>query len=266
MPEGPEVKIVSDYVNEKLHNQEIIRIESTSFAYNQKYSHLIKKINDFLPQKFNNSFCRGKNTFIELGKNIFLSYHLGMTGHWSLTKKKHAHLAIITDNKTLYFHDTRRFGNIKLINQDLLDSKYDIKLDLLNNNISINKQAKFIISLINTNREICKVLLDQRYFLGVGNYLKSEILYKSNIHPLTKWNSLTYKEKLSICINAKEIMLKSYQKGGAQIRDFKNPNISSSLQLDVYTKSTVKGKEVVKSKTSDNRISYWCPSTQKIKK
>ena len=265
MPEGPEVKIVSDFINSKLHNKNIISIDCISSPYKQKYSEITKEVNKFLPLKFNSSFCRGKTTFIKLIENKFLAYHLGMTGFWSLDKRKHAHLQIVTKSSTLYFHDTRRFGNIKLVDRKLLDTKYDINLDLLNNTISVNKQAEFIISLINTNREVCKVLLDQRYFLGVGNYLKSEILFKSNIHPNTRWNKLTFKEKLSICHNTKEEMIKSYHHGGAQLRDFKNPNISSSLKLNVYNKKTVEGKKIIKKITSDNRISYWCPEEQKVK-
>jgi formamidopyrimidine-DNA glycosylase len=60
-------------------------------------------------------------------------------------------------------------------------------------------------------------------------------------------------------------MIKSYHHGGAQLRDFKNPNISSSLKLNVYNKKTVEGKKIIKKITSDNRISYWCPAKQKVK-
>jgi len=202
---------------------------------------------------------------MKLGSDTYLAYHLGMTGYWSQNKKKHAHIKIATNKNTLYFHDTRRFGNIKIINTKLLDSKYNIDLDLLNSSSSINDQSDFILSLIKTNREVCKVLLDQQYFLGVGNYLKSEILYKSKIHPNTKWNKLSLQEKKSICINTKISMQESYICGGAQIKDFKNPENDSRLKLNVYNKKLTKeGQEIIKGKTADNRISYWCPNIQKI--
>ncbi len=267
MPEGPEVKIVSDYINKKLHNSRIQSIECISIPYIVKYTSLVNEINKLIPQKFIPSFCRGKSTFIKLAPDIYLAYHLGMTGYWSTIQNKHAHLKVVSDSNTLFFHDTRRFGNIKIINNKLLSTKYNINLDLLNNKGSVNSQINFIISIIDTNREVCKVLLDQRYFLGVGNYLKSEILYQSKIHPNTKWNKLTFKEKLLICINTKESMHKSYKYGGAQIRDFKNPDVNSSLKLDVYSKcKTKEGRAIIKGKTTDNRISYWCPDIQKIRK
>lgn len=265
MPEGPEVKIVSDYINIELNDVCIKKIECISIPYKEKYNCIVNEINKLLPKKFSPSFCRGKTTFIKLSPNTYFAYHLGMTGYWSLIKRKHAHLKIISNRKTLYFHDTRRFGNIKIVNKKLLDEKYNINLDLLNNQKSTNSQTIFILSKIRTNREVCKVLLDQRYFLGVGNYLKSEILYSSMIHPNTKWNKLTSLEKKLICINTRKSMRKSYQHGGAQIRDFKNPDMQSSLKLDVYNKTrTKKGLAIIKQRTADNRISYWCPDIQKI--
>ena len=266
MPEGPEVKIVSDYFNENLDGSFIKSIECISSPYKQKYSGITNKLNKFLPKKFSPSFCRGKTTFMKLSTDSYFTYHLGMTGYWSLVRKKHAHLRIISSNKTLYFHDTRRFGNIKIISNEQLNSKYNLKLDLLNNTGPINNQIDFIVSLIRTKKEVCKVLLDQSYFLGVGNYLKSEILYQSCIHPNAKWDQLTFDEKKIICINAKRIMMMAYKSGGAQIRDFKNPDLDSSLKLEVYNKSiTKKGELIIKDRTSDNRVSYWCPDVQKQK-
>ena len=267
MPEGPEVKLVSDYVNKQLKNRSITRLECISSPYRLKYSNIIKAVNKFLPVKFVKSFCRGKNTFISLGNNEYLAYHLGMTGYWSTIQKKHAHLKLIAGKKTLFFHDTRRFGNIKIVNTKLINKKFDIRLDLLNNSGSLKLQVDFITSLIHTKREVCKVLLDQRFFLGVGNYLKSEILYRSMIHPHTCWSKLKLEEKKIICINTRRIMLKSYLSGGAQLRDFKNPNFGSSLKLDVYQrKTTDDGKIVVSDITLDKRVTYWCPEMQKIRK
>jgi len=266
MPEGPEVKIVSDYINIKLNQAVIRKVECISKPYKKKYTHIVNQINQLLPQKFNSAFCRGKNTFIKLTQGTYFSYHLGMTGYWSSVKNKHAHLKIISNRTTLYFHDTRRFGKISIIDQKLIDTKYDIKLDLLNNQNSNNSQINYILSKIKTKKEVCKILLDQKYFLGVGNYLKSEILYLSKIHPNTKWNKLTSKERKKICINTKKSMHKSYKYGGAQIRDFKNPNMNSLLKLDVYNKQKTKsGLEIIKKKTLDNRISYLCPNIQKLK-
>ena len=35
------------------------------------------------------------------------------------------------------------------------------------------------------NKAICEVMLEQRYFNGIGNYLRAEILHRASVHPFT---------------------------------------------------------------------------------
>ena len=49
-------------------------------------------------------------------------------------------------------------------------------------------------------------LLDQKLFPGVGNYLKSEILYKSEIHPDAKWDQISKDKIYRILKNSKNLI------------------------------------------------------------
>ena len=264
MPEGPEVKIVADYLNNHLKDKEIISFKYCSDPYKEKYEDIIKKLNTYTPLRFKNVFCIGKTSFMELGEEKFFSYHLGMTGNWTKNKEKHTHLSIKTNDETsIYFHDTRRFGNIKIINKVDLESKYFKARDLLNYNTSIKENTDFLITNIKSNIEICKILLNQKYFCGVGNYLKSEILYMAKIHPHKKWGDLSRNEIHKICKYAKSIIIDAYEHGGAELRDFKNPDKESKLQLMAYGKEKdLQGKKIISSITKDNRRTYWCPEIQ----
>ncbi len=265
MPEGPEVKITSDYLNIELKDEIITKFNLLSDPYNKKYKRLIKSINLLLPIKFHTFFCIGKKTFTHLKNNKYFAYHLGMTGHWSKQKEKHAHLCLETLNKKIYFHDTRRFGNIKLIQVNNIEEKYYAYRDLLNYN-KLEEHQDSLLKL-RSNIDVCKILLNQKYFPGVGNYLKSEILYKTKIHPHSKWNVLTNLQIKNLCINTRNIMHECYNLGGAELRDFKNPKKSSSLKLMIYGKKiTSKGNKVINFISSDNRRTYVCLKTQKIYK
>ena len=266
MPEGPEVKIVADYLNNHLKKKKINSFSYCSTPYKQKYGDLIKRINQYTPVNFKKVFCIGKTSFIKLSEEMYFSYHLGMTGNWSKEKEKHTHLCIKTkDNTKIYFHDTRRFGNIKIINKGDLESRYFKDRDLLNYNTSAEDNTDFLIKNVKSNIEICKILLNQKYFCGVGNYLKSEILYMAKIHPHKKWGDLKKKEILNICKYTKSIITDAYHHGGAELRDFKNPDKDSKLNLQAYGREKdSKGKKIINAITKDNRRTYWCPKTQHL--
>jgi endonuclease-8 len=266
MPEGPEVKIMSDYVNEVLSGHSIANIECISQPYKIKYGSLVESFQTFLPFVFKPSFCVGKASFIDFGDQTLFSYHLGMTGFWSTQMSSHAHLKFTTrSGLSFYFHDTRRFGNIKLLsNSNNLFNKY-YNGDFLNYDICLDEYSLYLFSTLKTSREVCKVLLDQRYFAGVGNYLKSEILFSCALHPHILWSDLTSDQILNLCKLTKHMLYKSYKGGGAQLKDFKNPSKAPDLSLLIYGRTiTDDGFLVVSEITSDNRRSFWCPSVQVI--
>jgi formamidopyrimidine-DNA glycosylase len=263
MPEGPEVKIVSDFINEALHGHTISSIECISDPYKMKYGSLVDSLQHYLPFLFQPSFCIGKATYLYLDDQNYFSYHLGMTGFWSTKQSSHAHLKLSTfSGLDVFFHDARRFGNIKITSSIDLDRNFYCG-DFLNYDFSIEDYALFLFENLKTEREVCKVLLDQKYFAGVGNYLKSEILYACNFHPHKKWNSFSFNDILNLCKISKFMLHKSYNGGGAQLRDFKNPSKAPDLELLIYGKElTEKNLPVTSEITKDNRRSFWCSASQ----
>ena len=63
-------------------------------------------------------------------------------------------------------------------------------LDILNSNIS---EAEFLIILKNfpKKKALSALLLDQKFILGMGNYLRSEVLFESRINPFFKLGDLS---------------------------------------------------------------------------
>ena len=83
MPEGPEVKISTDFLRKNV--KEIRSINIESLAYKKKFSQVINVANKHLAEKAS-FFCIGKNIFLKLSEQNNLHIHLGMTG--SFTQKK----------------------------------------------------------------------------------------------------------------------------------------------------------------------------------
>jgi len=118
--------------------------------------------------------------------DISVIFTMGMSGHWQFLLKgngipKHTHLRFQTnDDHNLCYIDARRFGrwNIGMWNKDRSPDptqEYEAFCKNIENNIE---------NPIFSN-PICEVLLEQKYFNGIGNYLRAEILHRAKIPPFT---------------------------------------------------------------------------------
>lgn len=160
---------------------------------------------------------RGKYFWLELSRKPWVVVHLGMTGNVRIRKPprrgargefvkawgglklwseaapdspramqgnilSHARLRITLDDGTeIAMTDPRRFGRIRLAQDPLNElpiSKlgFDPLLDF--------PSARQLHTLLNRRRAPIKaVLLDQKVFAGVGNWIADEVLYQSRIAP-----------------------------------------------------------------------------------
>ena len=264
MPEGPEVKIASDFFNHFFKKSRTIRFQIITEYYHNKYDDIFKYLNKNL-KIFQPSFCIGKNILLPIKDNLLLNIHLGMTGGWSRKLEKHCHFRIHEKSKELFFKDVRKFGKIKIISKKEIDDKYKKEFDMLNNDYDFKKHLNHLNKRISDKKSICAAIMDQKLFPGVGNYIKSETLYKSKIHPEKKWGSLTNNQKIDLIKNTKKIMVLSYKSGGAELRDFNNPFKKSDFQLMVYKRLRDNNNHIITSKiTSDQRKSWICDKIQKL--
>ena len=115
MPEIAEVETVRNTLKARILNKKIQNVEVF-------YEPMIESnIKDFKKDLLNTSFIdikrKGKWLIFET-ENRYLLSHLRMEGKFfikdaSLPKEKHEHVIItFTDNTTLRYHDTRKFGRM----------------------------------------------------------------------------------------------------------------------------------------------------------
>ena len=265
MPEGPEVKIASDYFNSFFDSSKSIKFEIISEYYYDKYHDVFNNIKDNL-RLFRPTYTVGKNIFLDLDNQNIFNFHLGMTGGWSKENIKHCHFRVFDNRKELFFKDVRKFGKMKIITQTEKNNKFNPFFDILNPVYNNKKHVKFLREKIRKEKSICSLIMDQKYFPGVGNYIKSEGLYLSKIHPEEKWKNLKSRKINSLIKNIQKVMHGSYAKGGAELKDFKNPFNVSDFSLKIYGKKfTDKNNPVTPILTSDQRKSWICKKNQKLK-
>ena len=264
MPEGPEVKIASTYYNSFFENSKNIRFDILTNYYEKKYSEVFQTLNNYISTSFQPTLTIGKNIFIPLTNGQYFNFHLGMTGGWSEVNVKHCHFKVSSGSKVLFFKDVRKFGKMRILSADELEKKHFKEFDLLNQHYDYNKHQEYLKKKVSPNKSVCSTLMDQRFFPGVGNYIKSEALYAAKIHPEKKWGRLSSTKKKDLLNKTQAIMQSSYASGGAELKDFKNPFHTSDFELKVYgKKKDSHGFEIVSKLTSDQRKSWFCPKLQK---
>ena len=236
MPELAEVKIMADFVNNVVGLDPFYDIIEKS-----EVSKVQTDLNVFDGGVFSiTAQSRGKELMLNLeliGGDVSgvlikrLSCSMGMSGNWIFIKKdsdklekflKHAHLRFIsTRGNYLLLYDPRRFAKWKWTDTWTkgrghcpLTEYNDFNLVLRQN---IYKHKDF-------NKPICEVLMNQKWFNGVGNYLRAEILCRLDINPFQPANQLSTQELELLCTYTHLCVRDSYQLGGGQLKDWYNPN------------------------------------------
>ena len=154
---------------------------------------------------------------------------MGMSGHFKLTNSgqepKHSHLKFYrSDGTTMSFVDVRRFGKWK---QGVAWS------DNRGPDPTTEYKAfwdKVMTNLTKLKKPLYEMLMDQKYFNGIGNYLRAEIIYRAgDVDPFLPagMQFARYPKLLDLC---RDIPLLAYAKGGGSIKDWDNPFGDEAIQ------------------------------------
>ena len=228
MPELAEVLIMKEFINEKSENKifkDIFFIEKGNI---QKNSNII---NNFTI----NAISSGKDLKLILNNNereLKMSFFMGMSGNWKYVKTEEW-------NQTKYCRlrlDSYE-GYSLLLFGGYLGPKYKVGdfngvkrgPDPLKD---YNNFRKNIINNINSKKlqkPLGESLLNQEFFNGVGAYLASEILGRTNINPHKKITELSHQEIEELIFTVNRCCSEAYEYGGAELKDWKNPSKESNI-------------------------------------
>lgn len=162
-PEGPEVRITTEWLHHNFSNKILTGLDWTdksSLIRNGSYKlpckinneKQNKTIKDLLPLKLDGVTCKGKHIVLMFSsydnKKVYMHCHLRMTGRWTIEKTQYTKITFTfstdQDNKFLYFDCKRRLGEIyicyslvdlnrrlRTAGKDLMDSaiKYHTEVD-----------------------------------------------------------------------------------------------------------------------------------------
>lgn len=255
MPEGPEVLFMIDSL-QKYVNKNLIEFKINSGRYKRHSKPLnYKKFIKELPAKIKKIKSKGKFVYIIFDNDWCIWITLGMTGNFVFDKSKHTHYTFKTDNDEFYLEDMRNFGTFHFYKID--DKKFPLNkkleslgYDSIQDKITLKQFKEHYQNFLDKtpDKMISILLLEQSFISGVGNYLRSEILYEANISPKMKLKDLSDNELKRLHKFCIKIPKDSYQHQKRYL-------MLHSYPFKIYKKSiTPKGEKVKKYKINGRTI------------
>lgn len=236
MPELAEVKLMTEFFNTVSHG---LRIKSIYKSPESKVKTDLGLTPTDKSGFLTTAYSRGKETIIVLegfdtGGEKTLNVTYGMSGHWQYVSHlskipKHSHLIFEAFNDIyICLVDVRRFAKWKWVTGWSSNRGPDpmMEFELFVENLRTNSHKKIF------NKPICELLMDQKYFNGIGNYLRAEILYRADLDPwMPAREAVKIGKLLALC---RIIPMEAYKIGGGSIKDWKNPYGDQQLTMSQW--------------------------------
>lgn len=272
MPELAEVETVRNTLKKRILNKKIkdVKVLYSKMLENDE----LEFKNILIDNEFNDILRVGKWLIFELREHYLLS-HLRMEGKYFIKDskepiEKHEHIIItFSDNTDLRYHDTRKFGRMKIVKKSDLYKTEEIKKQGKEPMDDSLTPEYLLDKFKNKKLPIKTVLLDQTIISGLGNIYADEVLYASKIHPLRNALDLNEEECERIIESSKRIILKAIEEGGTTIKSYTSSlGVIGNYQnyLKVHTKENslceVCHEKIQKIKVG-GRSTYFCKNCQK---
>lgn len=234
MPELPEVQTTVNGINKTAKGRIIIGVFTTynSVYYknkdeikNPKYFKKFKKL--IVGRRILKAERRAKNILIHLSDGYTILAHMKMTGYFYYNAPQDAQfirLIFNLDNgRNLSLSDMRRFAKVTLIKTTELEKSSHLSgigPEPLDKNFQFSVFKSQLLK--RPKGKIKQVLMDPAIIAGIGNIYSDEILWRANIHPLSKIESIPDKN-LRLAYKAMRIVLnKGIDFGGDSMSDYRN--------------------------------------------
>jgi len=275
MPELPEVETVRQTLKKHILGKKVRDVDV--FYEKMIHHHTALEFKNLLKDQQLLDILRYGKYLIFVFENIAMVSHLRMEGRYyikelDLPREKHEHVIFyFTDDTTLRYQDTRKFGTMELV--DINDIKSVSGIAKLGPEpIDEKIDAEYVYKKIKHRKQAIKtVLLDQSVIAGLGNIYVDETLFLSGIHPLKKANTLRKKDVVKVIDSSKQVLNKAIALGGSSIRTYTSSlGVTGRFQneLFVHTREAEKCKicqtKIIKIKVG-GRGTYFCPTCQTFK-
>ncbi len=214
MPEGPEIWRAADEISDAVRGKEI---EELFFAFDE----LKKYEEELLGLKVDSVIPRGKAIITSFNNNLNLYSHNQLYGKWKIANRgetpdtnRSLRAAIHTRDKSALLYSA---SEIYVLNDEEVEEHDYIKKlgpDVVHPDTTYEEVLARYQDDIFKNRKLSTLLLDQGFLSGLGNYLRSEILFNAKVDPEVRPVDCTEEEIKALAKYSLELSRTSYQTGG----------------------------------------------------
>lgn len=272
MPEGPEITVTAQFLDESMRGKKLTDIKIVSGRYKRNKLEGLSALKKALPLKILNVSSRGKFMWFNLSERFDIWNTFGLTGMWRLEPDDYTRITMQVGNKTYYFSDMRNFGTFKISRDKnaLLAKIRSLSPDFLRDPVDLSGIVKY-------DQNLVSLLMSQtKLGSGLGNYLVAEILYRAKLSPHRLGSSLTKKEIKALENSIKytiKLAYKDNDTGYMSALDYDSKRVNyhpdvklgnAKFQFQVYKQRTdPKGNPVKAEKIINGRTTYWVPAVQR---
>lgn len=271
MPEGPEIRIAADKIAKAIAFKPITDI---FFAFEH-----LKSYEEILTQQLVTGVdTKGKGMLIRFDNGLSVYSHNQLYGKWMIRKahnypetKRQLRLAIHNEKKSALLYSA---SDIEVLDKDAIAIHPFLSrlgLDVLDSKTTTKKVKTRLADESFYRRRFTSLFLDQRFLAGLGNYLRSEILFVARVHPTLRPVDCSNEQISALAKAAIEVPQQSYQTQGIT-NDLK---LVRSLKEQGYTRKNYRhwvfGREErpcyicntsILKEISGGRRYYFCPNCQ----
>ncbi len=271
MPEGPEIRQAADIIAKALVNQPV---KELFFAFDHLKPYELK----LTGSKVVAVQTRGKAMLLRFDNQLCIYSHNQLYGKWVVTNaysypntQRQLRLAIHNQQHSALLYSA---SEIEVLSEAQIATHpflSQLGPDVLDQSVTVEQVSKRFQDQRFRRRSLTSLLLDQHFLCGLGNYLRSEILFVARIHPNYRPVDCHPDQITRLAAATISVTHQSYVTGGIT----NDLELAARLREQGYSRSEYRhyvfnrqgqpcficGTAIVKA-VSGGRRYYYCPNCQ----
>ena len=273
MPEGPEIRRAADRIAKVVQGRVIERVEF-GLPRLQEFEGMLSGV------KVNELETRGKALLTHFDNDLTLYSHNQLYGRWYVVKRdrlpktnRSLRVALHTATHSALLYSA---SDIEVLTADELTThKFLARIgpDILSQELTPERVVQQLEDAKFSGRKLAHLYLDQGFLAGVGNYLRSEILFEARVNPNLRPKDLSPALRSALGEATIEISKRAYKTAGItndleRVAQLKEQGMKrSQFRHHVFARQSRRcyecGTKVTKVELSGRRL-YYCASCQSV--